>query len=205
MWANTAIPGFAEVAVHAENLEPVRVVILLKPLVYLPSVNLPAMLGTVVIDMIQRKKRLNSFPATGAYITAIRSVSRILQLAIAKPLGFLRLLWIPLAPLCGTLRRNSGILCFPTLLRCSHFVSVVALPFSGILRNPLLVSLFPCFAKDRTTSLTGLHISAPRTAETETTFGLLLPTFAALHQTPAWLLIVWFSYYTRCPSNSRDF
>jgi hypothetical protein len=52
MWADTAVPGFAEIAVHAQDLEAWRIALLGQPLVDLPSIHISTVVRTVVIDVI---------------------------------------------------------------------------------------------------------------------------------------------------------
>jgi hypothetical protein len=102
--ANAVVSVLSHVAVHAENLKPVRVVLPLQPAPesstaasLLPVAEFATMVSAVVFDVIDGEKRLLSFAAARAYVAAIRLVCSVSQSREEFP--------IPSANLCHSLWR----------------------------------------------------------------------------------------------------
>lgn len=82
MWANAAVSGFAPITLHAEYLKTGRKLVGNQPTVYfLPAapldavVNVPTMLRTVIVNMVNSQELWMGFAATGAFVSAVCVVS----------------------------------------------------------------------------------------------------------------------------------
>lgn len=190
MRADSAISGFAKVAVHAEHLKPVRVAILLQPLVNLATIHRFTMLCAVVIYVVKRKERFGSLVATRAHVTAVCGICRILQFSVAVALSLSCSFEVVRSPFRSTLRGQPWILSLPPLLGGFQLFRIFLLPFAISGLNPFLVCLFPLFPKNGAASITRLRIPASLFAKPERGFRLFLIALRAFHKSPAWLLIV---------------
>jgi hypothetical protein len=128
MWANAVVSGLAPITIHAEYPKTGRKIVGDKPTVnFLPAASsksdhFPAVLGTVIVYVVNGEERWFCFTATGALVTAVCVVTFIFCPLVIAPIVFPVAVKIGKSPFPHALGCNAGVPLFPSLLCRLHLV-----------------------------------------------------------------------------------
>lgn len=178
MGTNSIVAVFAMIAVHAKDLEPLRVSSVLKPFVKpcaSRKANFFSVVSTVVGGVVERHKKGFGFSTAGADITAICGNGLILQSVVVSESVFVSSL---------------GVVFNPFVYFGNYFFLVSLVVALSFLAKMFSGSLVPFFNLNGATFLA--HASSPFNGyNLEIGAGLFLSATAAfLHNTPSFGVII---------------